>query len=381
MNVGLVLRNLHANRDTFKDASSVGNIKVLLSLLGPAVRGFLRQAAKGKESTEVMSRYPVKFDWTYARDRPELGKLYTQAKQAQWDSDVALDWTTSVDPESTEHDLMPDEFLAFADFPSYVKATAKERAVLKHAYVSWTMSQFLHGEQGALFAAAQVTTAVEWMDGKFYGSTQVMDEGRHVEVFHRYLTEKLGKKYEINDNLYVIIDALMTDARWDIKFLGMQIMIEGLALGAFGHIRQCTQEPLLKELLRYVITDEARHVHYGVLALKEQYTEKLPERQQRERQDWAFEMALLLRNRFLLQEFYDEYFAHAMSRDEWNRRMQESPQMRTFRTRLFKRIVPNLKRINLLPDRLRPHYGKIGLLDFENGLAAPELTASDLLEG
>jgi hypothetical protein len=133
------------------------------------------------------------------------------------------------------------------------------------------LSQFLHGEQGALFAAAQVTEAVQFFDGKLYGSTQVMDEGRHVEVFHRYIDQKLNKLYQINDNLYVIIDSLMTDGRWDMKFLGMQIMVEGLALGAFGVIYKQTKEPLLKELLRNVIQDEARHVHYGVVALREQF--------------------------------------------------------------------------------------------------------------
>ena len=110
------------------------------------------------------------------------------------------------------------------------------------------LSQFLHGEQGALFAACEVTEAVHWMDGKLYGSTQVVDEGRHVEVFHRYLHEKLEKVYQVNDNLFTIIDSLMSDNRWDLKFLGMQIMIEGLALGAFGTIRQTTKEPLLREL-------------------------------------------------------------------------------------------------------------------------------------
>src|SRR4029079_105606 len=162
-----------------------------------------------------------------------------------------------------------------------------------------------HGEQGALFAAAQVTESVPWLDAKLYGSTQVMDEGRHVEVFHTYLTQKLGKLYEIDDNLYVVIDALMTDARWDMKFLGMQIMIEGLALGAFGAIRQATGDPLLKTILRYVITDEARHVHYGVLALGKHYQHALDERERREREDWAFEVSLLLRNRFLGHELYD----------------------------------------------------------------------------
>jgi hypothetical protein len=242
------------------------------------------------------------------------------------------------------------------------------------------LSQFLHGEQGALFAAAQVTEAVPWLDAKLYGSTQVVDEGRHVEVFHTYLTRKLEKLYEVNDNLYVVIDALMSDSRWDMKFLGMQIMIEGLALGAFGTIRQRTREPLLKQMLQYVITDEARHVHFGVLALKDHYAHELSDPERRDREDWAFEMALLLRNRFLLQEFYDEFYGQSLPRAAWNRHMMDSAIMAQFRDTMFRRIIPNLKRIGLLPDRLRRHYEELGLLAYEHGPAAPELTAADLLD-
>jgi hypothetical protein len=374
-----LLQNLAASGDTFREALRVRNVGVLASLLGPAWRGFVRQQAKGTDATEVDGANPVHFDWTYERDRPDLARLHTSAKRSQWDAEKALDWSRVVDAEDPAADLMPDAFLPFSDLPQFAAATASERARHKRDYMAWTLSQFLHGEQGALFAAAQVTTAVQSLDAKLYGSTQVMDEGRHVEVFHRYLTTKLRKRYEINDNLYVIIDALMTDARWDVKFLGMQILIEGLALGAFGVIRRNTREPLLADLLRLVITDEARHVHFGVLALEHLYTRELGEKELRDRQDWAFEMSLLLRNRFLLQEFYDEHYAHAMTRREWDAHMLASPMMRLFRESMFERIVPNLKRIGLLPDRLRPHYEEIGLLVWERGKAAPELTAEDLL--
>jgi len=379
MNLGVVLRNLRDNRDTFRDAVRVPNPHVLLSLLGPAVRGFLRQAAKGRSSTEIDSTHAVHFDWTYERSRSDLARLHSAAKRAQWDADTALDWSLTVDPADPERDLLPEAYLPFADLPGYRKASPAQRVEQKRAYLAWTLSQFLHGEQGALFAAAQLTTAVRWLDGKLYGSTQVMDEGRHVEVFHRYLTAKLEKRYEIDDNLYVIIDALMSDSRWDVKFLGMQIMIEGLALGAFSMIRRQTREPLLQELLRYVITDEARHVHFGVLALEECYTGDLREAELRDRQDWAFEMALLLRNRFLIHEFYEEHYAHAMTRAAWDHHLLASPVMRQFRQTMFTRIVPNLKRIRLIPARLRPHYEDLGLLAYEDLPAAPELTASDLL--
>ena len=188
-----------------------------------------------------------------------------------------------------------------------------------HDFSSWLLSQFMHGEQGALFASAQVTESVRWVDGKFYGATQVMDEARHLEVFLRYLESKLGKLYQVNDNLFTIMDALMRDSRWDMKFLGMQIMIEGLALGAFSMMYQSTREPLLKELLRYVIQDEARHVHYGVLALKRHFAE-LSDAELREREDWTFEVACLMRDRFLAHEIYDEWFGAHMKRADWDKR-------------------------------------------------------------
>jgi hypothetical protein len=276
--------------------------------------------------------------------------------------------------------LLPEEFTSYETLEEVgLKLDDKKRRELSYCLCTWMLSQFLHGEQGALFAAAQVTEAVQFFDGKLYGATQVMDEGRHVEVFNRYLDTKLNKLYVINDNLFVIIDSLMSDSRWDMKFLGMQIMIEGLALGTFGMIQQLTGEPLLKRLLTYVITDEARHVHYGVLALKD-YLAQLSEKERREREDWAFEVSLFLRNRFYAHEFYDEFYAHSMSRPQWERLVLESEMMSRFRKTMFKRVIPNLKRIGLLSDRIKPRYAELGLLGFEHGKAAPELTAKDLID-
>jgi hypothetical protein len=362
----------------FASAASSGNVRLLRSLLGPAFRGMVQQKAKASDSSTVDSAFKVQFDWKYRRDFPEMAKLYEVAKTSQWNATTDIDWDVNVDPQAME--LLPDQFMPPAKSPLWTKLSVAEKNVQRHAVLSWLLSQFLHGEQGALFAAAQVTEAVPWMDGKLYGSTQVMDEGRHVEVFHTYLADKLEKLYEINDNLYVIIDALMSDGRWDVKFLGMQIMIEGLALGAFGTIRNASPEPLLKNVLRYVITDEARHVHYGVLALREFYATQATERERREREDWAFEVTTLLRNRFLAHEFYEEYYAHAMSRSAWDALVLDSELMGFFRQTMFRRIVPNLKKIGLLSDRVRPRYEKLGLLQYEHGRDATQLSARDLLE-
>ncbi len=374
-----LLENLLQNTEVLKDASKTQNLQVLSSLLGPALRGFILQKGKSSTSTDMNSEFSTHFNWSYKHEQPEFGKLYQAAKQSQWDGATALDWSINVDPYHPEFDLFPDELLPLKDLPAYRKLTTKEQQLQRHALLSWMLSQFLHGEQGALFAACQVTQSVNWMDGKLFASTQVADEGRHVEVFHRYLTEKLGRLYQINDNLYVIIDALITDARWDLKFLGMQIMIEGLALGAFGTMRESTKEPLLKQLLKQVILDEARHVHFGVVALRKYYTEDITPALRKEREDWAYEISLLLRNRFLAHEFYDEYYGHQMRRAEWNRFILGSDYMIQFRQKVFRRIIPNLKKIHLLSDRIRPHYESIGLLMWENEKAAPEIAPEELV--
>ncbi len=379
MKAKTLFENLTSSAAALKDAAKVRNLNVIRAMLGPAVRGLVMQRAKRSPLVSMPTHYDACFNATYERDRPEMGKLYSKAKRSQWDAETDLDWSIDVDPLNPEVQLINDDILPLQSIPAYHKLNRKEQLLQKHALFSWMLSQFLHGEQGALFAACQLTEAVSWMDGKFYGSTQVVDEGRHVEVFHRYLDQKLEKLYQINDNLYVLIDALMSDSRWDIKFLSMQIMIEGLALGAFGTLRSETEEPLLRELLKYVITDEARHVHFGVLSLREFYTQELSERDRREREDWAFETSVLMRNRFLAHEFYDEYYGHIMKRSEWDRLVLSSEFMSRFRVNMFRRIVPNLKRIGLLTDRIRPYYEDLGLLVWEGEKAAPDLTEGELL--
>jgi hypothetical protein len=339
----------------------------------------LHRGKQGKP-TRIRASHEAHFDWTYPSDQPGMAALYRHAKAGQWDAD-SLPWGTSVDPLDPEVALLPEGFIDFRLLEQHgVHLSPEERRRFLASIATWLLSQFLHGEQGALFAAAQVTEAVQFFDGKLYGATQVMDEGRHVEVFHRYLEQKLGKLYQVNDNLFVIIDSLMSDSRWDMKFLGMQIMVEGLALGAFGMLYRQTQEPLLRELLKRVIRDEARHVHYGVLALREHFATQLSERERREREDWAFEVALLMRNRFMAYEVYDEWFAHRLTRPQWREVVLGSPGLQEFRQAMFSRLVPNLRAIGLMSPRILPRYEEVGLMRYFNGAAADRLSAQQLLE-
>lgn len=359
-------------------AARSGNLRVLLGLLGPMLRGFVLRRGKSGPATTMQVAGGARFTWDYAERQDPLARLYDAARRGQWHGDADLPWATVVDPEDPSVEIFEEELLPLPDIPAYRRLSALEKRRHRAGLLAWMLSQFLHGEQGALYAACQVTQAVPSLDGKLYGSTQVVDEGRHVEVFHRYLTEKLGKLYAINDNLFVILDALMGDARWDMKFLGMQIMIEGLALGAFCVMRRSTREPLLRELLKLVISDEARHVHYGVVALREPL-EALSPRARRDREDWAYEVSALLRDRFLAHEFYEEYYAHCLSRREWDRLVLGSRYMERFRRMMFRRLVPNLRSLGLLSARVRPYYASLGLLEFEHEKAADQIGLDELL--
>ena len=380
----LLPRRMREQVDAYFEAievlAEIRDPRVLRSLGPPGLRGLILKRGKQGVPSKMPATHRAHFDWTYPADNPEMRELYRRAKQGQWDGERDLDWAVDVDPLNPERALVPDSFVDFAALADKgIKLDYAEQRRFIHSITAWMLSQFLHGEQGALFAAAQVTEAVQFFDGKLYGATQVMDEGRHVEVFSRYLDDKLGKLYQVNDNLYVIIDALMADGRWDMKFLGMQIMVEGLALGAFGTLYRQTQEPLLKSLLKAVIQDEARHVHYGVLALREHIKVELGERERREREDWAFEVALLMRNRFMAYEVYEEWFEGSMTRAQWREIITTLPGMQDFRRVMFTRLVPNLREIGLLTPRILPYYDRVGLLEYMDGASADQLTAESMI--
>jgi len=375
-----VANQLDSYTEAFEIFSHIRDPKVLKALGPSGVRGLLLKRGKQGVPTLMPANHSAHFDWTYPHDHQEMADLYKLAKQGQWDGDD-LPWHTNVDPLNPEVPLLPENFFDFTALSDMrIFLTEDESRKFSYSMTSWMLSQFLHGEQGALFAAAQVTEAVQFFDGKLYGATQVMDEARHVEVFQRYLESKLNKLYSINDNLFVIIDSLMTDGRWDMKFLGMQIMVEGLALGAFGMLYKGTKEPLLKQLLGRVIQDEARHVHYGVVALRDHIVDELSEAERREREDWAFEIALLMRNRFMAYEVYEEWFEGIMSREKWRQLILTAPGMEEFRTVMFSRLVPNLREIGLLSNRIKPAYDSVGLMKYFGGQAANTLTGDDMLK-
>jgi hypothetical protein len=301
----------------------------------------------------------VTYNWAYDTDRARLMRLYENAKRDQWNSTDALDWSVEVDPQS---EVLPDMSFGIYGTPMWNKLTPKEVLQIRQEGLAWQMCQFLHGEQGALLAAAQVASAVPWYEAKQYAATQVMDEARHVEVYRRYIKDKVQHEYPINPELRRLLDQILTDSRWDMKLIGMQIIVEGLALASFGGVRDLTSDPLLKDLTTKVIADESRHVAFGMLSLRE-YCADLNEVERQEREDFIYEACVLMRDRINAREVYENM---GMDADACLEAELNSEYFMDFRYRLFSKIVPNVKSLGFLSQKQRERFQAIGILQFES---------------
>jgi hypothetical protein len=341
---------------------NINDLEAVLSFVGHYdVEGFHR----------VPDNCPAEFTWDYEKGaKPQLDKLYEKAKKAQWNASTDLDWSIEVDQERVvvaNAAANPDQGWDEAAVAGTVLETWDEKRFMEFGIQNqnWLLSQFMHGEQGALLCTAKIVETVPWIDAKYYAATQVMDEARHVEVFSRYLDTKLSGHYPMNAHLGLLLDDIVSDSRWDMTYLGMQIMVEGLALAAFGFIHMMTTEPLLKKMLRYVMADEARHVAFGVLSLQEYYQE-LNAAELRERQEFAFEAAIRMKDRLVMQEVWERM---EVPTDDVIKIMQAAPDRDDFQILLFSKIVPNLKKLGLLDAAdgwLRQKFTEMGAIAFEN---------------
>ena len=312
-----------------------------------------------QELESILTSFDTSYVWNYGSVKEGLRDLYEKAKREQWNGSELLDWSTDVDPES---EIIPQQFNPLEDYGPYKKLSPKQVREFRHAQLAWTLSQFLHGEQGAMITASQLVGAVPWTDGKYYASSQTMDEARHTEVFARYLNEKLEWEWPINPNLKSLLDIVLTDSRWDLKFLGMQIVVEGLAMAAFANMYMMAQEPLLKELLKNVMRDESRHVAFGVLSLRGYYDD-MPANELKDREEFLMEACTLMRDR-LVGEDVSEHFG--FDKEEVRKIVLESPVMQEFRRLIFMRVVPNVKRLGLVTPRVRKHFEDLRIIEFED---------------
>src|SRR5213596_1109825 len=307
-----------------------------------------RYAIPVEDSTwAVRNAFDTVFRWEYEEGRAALMNLYEKGKKLQWNTNARIDWSQDLDPENPQE--LPDESVSIFGSPMWERLTRQEKATLRRHLQAWQLSQCLHGEQGALVCTAKIVQQVPSVDAKFYAATQVMDEARHVESYSRLLHEKFELAYPITPGLKTLLEQTISDRRWDMTYLGMQILIEGLALAAFATIRDQAKNSLAAAVNAYVMQDEARHVAFGRLTLRDYYPQ-LTQAERDEREEFAVEACYHMRDRFNQREVWETL---GLPVEECIQATLQSDQMRQFRTRLFTRIVPTVKDIGLWGSRVQ----------------------------
>lgn len=306
----------------------------------------------------------VIYQWDYDPQVEELRGLYVKATEAQWLAQRDLDWDQPIDEERFA--TTPLGFAIPIEDTTYWKALpAATRFALTKRTAVLRLSNFLHGEQGALMVAAQLVDAVPHMDAKFYAATQTYDEARHVDVFARYV-KKLDEVQPVAEPLKKVLDATLATGNWLHKLVGMQIVVEGLALYSFKEMRALSQEPLLRDLLTYVARDESRHHAYGV-----QYVERcvptLSAAEREDLEDFALEAAQTLvdnrRQTALFGTMVASWAELGVDVPEMFRSMQGEREAIAARLGRGRRlgpvqgfVIPTLKRCGLLSERVATRY-------------------------
>ena len=299
------------------------------------------------------------YNWDYESANSKIRRLYELGKRHNWNVTLDVDWDQPVDMNDFPSD---PETNSLNGYPEYEALSREEKVRFSWKSHAQTVAQFLHGEQGALIVASQLVSCAPTTDAKLYAASQTFDEARHVEVFNRYLRQRCGHLYPINPNLKALIDKVLEDSRWDLKFIGMQLIIEGLALAAFGTMTHTTRDPLLRQVVQLVMRDEGRHVAFGVNYL-EDWIKTLPEEEIEDRAEFAYQASLIMRDRLFGLDVSREY---GFDLDAVREHILKSQVTGLFQHLLFERLIPNFKRVGLLTDRVRPKYEEIGALQYEN---------------
>jgi hypothetical protein len=309
---------------------------------------------------------PAAFVWNYDDRRPRLTKLYEKSKLSQWNATTDVDWSIEIDPGRLNTDDARFAGIDYRPDPSesplaafIAAAPENERLMAAHDH-AWLVSQFMHGEQGALVATAKITAAAESIDDKYYAAAQVGDEARHVEAYQRYLG-KVGLEYPVSPSLHALLDDVMGHRHIDLTFLGMQILVEGVALAAFSMGEAMFSNPVITTITELVRRDEARHVAFGVLSLQGTYDDMDP-RDLAEREEFVLEACALMRDRFMPVQVWEHF---DLDVEKTKQAFLASPDMAAFRSLMFSKVVPNLRKLGLLTPRVREGFEQLGILRYE----------------
>jgi hypothetical protein len=214
-------------------------------------------ADRSPDAFETAMRVAWQFDYEIGIEK--LRKLYSKSKRSQWDAEQDIDWEIPIDPSQP---IVDERQFVFSRLPLWTRISKSQQERFRAHMAAHMLSQFLHGEQGALMTSAALTHAVPDYEGKLYAATQTMDEARHVEVYERYI-RKLAILYPMSPWLKDLIDRTLRADHWVKIAIGMNMVVEGLALGSFHNTRRHSHCPLLRQITNLVLRDESRHVAFG----------------------------------------------------------------------------------------------------------------------
>ena len=308
------------------------------------------------------------YNWDYTLQDNRIKKLYELGKELNWNANIDVDWSKPFEQISE-----PPEWF-WDDYEPYQKLSDEKKIEFAKHRNAWSLSQYLHGEQGALLVASQLTSCAPTYNAKLYAASQTFDEARHVEAFNKYIQTRTKLMYPIGNALKSILDKILTDPRWDLKFIGMQLIIEGLALAAFQATRDLAKDPVLFDMLGLIIRDEARHVTFGVNYLEE-FVETLSNDEKEDRAQFAYEACLLSRERLLSTDVYEHF---GWDVEDARQFQLGSEIMQHFQKLLFSRVMPNLSRIGLLTDSVKEKFDDLGILEFASLPSDGDIDWADL---
>ena len=338
-------------------------MKILQTETPKEVRNF--PAKEELNPTDVVEIFQTpltgSYNWDYTVQDNRIKKLYELGKKLNWNVEIDVDWSPPFTP-------MTQGFFDFQDnqwknHTGYKELSKDLKEEFHHDLNAWSVSQFLHGEQGALLVASQLASCAPTFNAKLYAASQTFDEARHVEAFNKYIQTRLKRSWPIGRSLKGLLDKILTDPRWDLKFIGMQVVIEGLALAAFQASRETTTDPVYKEMIGLIIRDEARHVTFGINYLKD-FVQTLSEEEQIDRANFALEACTVSRNRLKPTAVWEKYGFDVDYTLDYEKNNIFTSQ---FQDILFTRIMPNLKKIGLLREELIPEYEKLGVMGYADG--------------
>ena len=305
------------------------------------------------------------FEFDYSVQAEDMRGLYEKAKRDQWNASRDIPWNA---PATDDGRVLSDELIDIHGSPIWERLSERERVDLNRRIAAWRLSVLVYGEQGAMLACSQMVDIVTGTDQKFFQATQVVDEARHNEVLERYIQTRLdGLHYPMPENERVLFDSILTDPRWYVKTIALQLVAETFAVSMFKMMGEAAVDPVLREVCRRILQDESRHMGFGMLALPS-IVQDASAAEREEMEDYTC-MALekVLTGFFPLEAYQDAGFSRAQIDEVRRHRREVAAQndyavyRKYFRRDMHASMVNNLARIGLLTERVRPRLASLGV--------------------